>query len=265
MTQSNTTPSKKQKERASILHSKASVTIEAALTLPLFFFAALSLIYMLEIQAVRTTVRTAAHHAVKIAAQDAVLLPIVNPIKVNSDMVKLIGAGRMDQSIITGGSGGLNCLKSYMLPANGEIRMIVEYRVNLPFPKFTNLTAKLREEVTAKSWTGYVRPGAESDDDQIVYITNTALVYHEDYQCTYLQLSIRFVPYSSLGGLRNEDGGKYRKCDKCVHGSAMAGVYITGSGNKYHNSLTCSGLKRTIHAVPKSEVGGRSGCSRCSK
>lgn len=84
-------------------------------------------------------------------------------------------------------------------------------------------------------------------------------------QCSYLQLSIQYVQYSELQNMRNEGGGKYHKCEQCVYGQAMNGVYITSYGNRYHNSLNCSSLKRTIRAVYKSEVAGRGGCSKCAK
>lgn len=42
-------------------------------------------------------------------------------------------------------------------------------------------------------------------------------------------------------------------------------VYITDYGNSYHSVAGCRGLKRTIMAVPYSEAGGRRMCSRCGK
>lgn len=265
MSQSNKHPSKSNQERASAWSSKASVTVEAALVIPIFLFAVLSLVYLLEIQSIRTSIRQGVQSAAKTAAEEAIILPVVNVIKLKHDIIDSAGADRIERSILAGGSSGISCLKTHMSVLSGEIYVVVEYKVCLPFPKFTNLTAKFREEMKVKAWTGYSKRDGGQEDSQIVYITDTALVYHEDYQCTYLQLSIKFVPYSELSGLRNEDGGRYYKCEKCVHGDTFAGVYITNTGGKYHNSLNCSGLKRTIHAVRKSEAGMRGGCSRCSK
>lgn len=265
MKKSNTTLTNSNKERASILGSKASVTVEAALTIPIFLFAILSLVYLLEMQSIRTSIRAAAQSAAKTAAEDVVTLPAVNIIKLKSDIVNNIGAERIERSILSGGSSGIQCGKTYMSILTGEIHVTVEYSVRLPFPKFSNLTAKFKETMKVKGWNGYTKREGNSEEDQVVYITDHALVYHEDYQCTYLQLSVQFIPASQLSTIRNEDGGRYHKCEKCVHGNTMAGVYVTNTGGKYHNSLNCSGLKRTVHAVKKSEVSMLGGCSRCSK
>lgn len=265
MTRSRSKLTNSNKERASILGSKASVTVEAALTIPIFLFAVLSLVYLLEIQSLRTCMRSAVQSAAKTAAEDVVTLPAVNIIKLKSDIVNNIGSERVERSILSGGSSGIHCGKTYMSILTGEIHVNVEYKVKLPFPGFTNLTAKLKETMKIKGWNGYADRENDSDGDQIVYITENALVYHEDYQCTYLQLSVRFIPASELGTIHNDYGGRYHKCDKCVHGEAMAGVYVTNTGGKYHNSLNCSGLKRTVYAVKKSEAGVLGGCSRCTK
>ena len=102
------------------------------------------------------------------------------------------------------------------------------------------------------------------EDDETVYVTETGLVYHRDYHCSYLDLSIHLVSMQEISSLRNKSGGKYYPCEHCAEQS-VGMVYITENGDRYHNSLSCSGLKRTIYAVPLSEVAGKGACSRCSK
>lgn len=239
-----------------------TVTIEASIAIPLFLFAVLCLVYLIELQSIRVSIVNAAQSAAKNAAEDTAIVPVLNTIKLKSDLVSFIGEERIERSILDGGSSAIKCWKSRVNPNTGEMKIIVEYKIKVPF--FGNPTAELREEMKLHSWSGYEDGGMKQKKGEIVYITETGGVYHENYNCTYLRLSVEYIPSSKLERQRNKYGRKYRKCEKCVYGSSMLGVYITGTGTKYHNSLDCSGLKRTVYAVNKSEALGRRGCSRCS-
>ena len=121
------------------------------------------------------------------------------------------------------------------------------------------------QKVTVRSWVGYTGESFQAGGkEELVYRTPEGEVYHRSRDCTYLRLTIRSVTSAELSGLRNESGGKYMPCEYCVR-KQQAGmlVYITDYGSSYHNKNTCQGLKRTIMAVPLSQVGGLRGCSRC--
>ena len=244
---------------------RGSVTIEASIGIPLFLLAAVCLIWMIEVRSIRISVANASLNAAKSAAEDTAVIPVLNTVRLKSDIVELIGEDRIARSIIRGGSSGISCWKSYVSPFTGDMEITVEYEVQLPIPLFGSPSAKQRETFTLSAWTGSGDSGrGDGDDPEIVYVTDNRSVYHEDPHCTHLRLTIRFVPADGLDAMRNVWGSRYHACDKCVFGQAMTGVYITEDGNKYHNSLSCSGLKRTVRAVKRSEITGMGGCSRCS-
>ena len=251
-------------EKKKLFRQSGSVTIEASFGIPLFLFAALCLIWLIEIQSIRISITNAAQNAAKSAAEDTSVIPVLNTIKLKSDIVALIGEDRISRSILENGSSGISCWRSGVSSTTGEMNIIVRYKILIPLPVMGSPSAELEESFKISSWTGYQDGGMDGGDSEIVYMTDNGSVYHDNYNCSYLRLSIRYVPYSDLNVIRNESGGRYHACDKCVIGQAMTGVYITDNGTKYHNSLNCSGLKRTIHAVQRSETGGAGGCSRCS-
>lgn len=267
--QKNKKQSRFEKERASAPGTgqwiKASVTIEASFGIPIFLFAVLCLIWMMEIHSIKISLINAAQSAAKNAAEETAVVPVLNTSSLRADIINGIGIERAERSILDGGSEAIQCKNSWFSAETGEMHIKVDYKVRLPIPMFGNPSAKFSEEFKINGWRGYDDARLDNENGQIVYITESGSVYHEDPRCTYLQLSINFVPYAGLSELRNESGGIYHKCEKCVYGPAMAGVYITNTGGKYHNSLNCSGLKRTVRAVKKSEVFGRGGCARCSK
>lgn len=264
MPQYKNNPTKSNIERASVPGSKASITIEASLVIPIFLFAVLCLIYTMEIQALHTQIRFAVENAAKEEAAQAGVIPIVNASRLKQNIVNQIGRERLDRSILINGAEGIRCNKSYLSVFNDEIHVKAEYCIQLPFPEFTHIKMPLHEEMIIKAWTGKQNSNKNQDIDTIVYITEYGRVYHEDSMCAYLAPKVKYAPYKDVKNLRNRYGEKYKRCTKCNYGEPLSGVYISEHGNKYHTSLSCSGLKRNVYAVKKSEVGIRKGCSKCA-
>lgn len=251
---------KKKKRRYS-----AVITVEAAVAFPLFFFAAVCLVYMLEMMSVRTSVRAGMQAACHAYAEEAAVFPLAVPSKLEEKIINSVGAERLDRSIIFGGSSGIDAGGSWASAA-GVLKLHVSYRMRIPITAFGGLMSSQEETMTAKGWTGYQDEWSLDEKEETVYVTENGIVYHKDYYCTYLDLSVHTVPGSSVGDLRNENHGKYYPCERCVRGAGpAAGVYITDQGDRYHNSASCSGLKRTVYAIPVSEAAGKGACSRCVK
>ena len=251
-------------ERASVFaSSKGSITVEAAMAVPLFFFAVVSLLYLMEIMAIQISVRASLQYAGKEIAGKAYPVAVVSCSEISEKVVNAIGAQRLERSIVEGGSSGIDCSQSIVSTTTGIGELSVKYKIRIPVPIFRIAVLPYEETMRIKTWTGYEKSVFGTADNTIVYITDTGLVYHKDYHCTYLELSIRMVQEQQLSHLRNADGGKYYACERCK-GYGNGRVYITENGDRYHNTLSCCGLKRTIYAVRISEAAGKRPCSKCS-
>lgn len=244
-----------------------SITVEAVICLPLFLYAALSLIWLLEIRTIQTTIRCGLHAAAKQMAESAYTPVLVMPGKLENEIVSIIGEERLERSVLVGGAQGLDCGNSYSVPGSGIYELRVQFKVKLPFPYFSSNGLQCEEHMRVKGWNGYVQESfSESSYEKIVYVTETGVVYHLDPDCTYLEPSVRSVPMGEIENLRNESGGKYYQCPLCVNkNKSYETVYITDYGYRYHAEQNCSGIKRNVSAVPISEVKGKVACSKCGK
>jgi len=119
---------------------------------------------------------------------------------------------------------------------------------------------------TRRAWTGRIlvsEEGSEEEAQTYVYVAENASVYHVSAKCTHLKLSIKQTSFSALSYLRNESGSSYKPCEKCCGEQIPSDVYITSEGDKYHCSSACSGLKRVYELVPLTEC-DLPACSRCA-
>lgn len=127
-------------------------------------------------------------------------------------------------------------------------------------------TARTLVNCRIRKWTGYdvMNSSVTNEEEEWVYITPTGSAYHKDPNCSYLNPKIYSAVSSKIGGYRNESGEIYRQCESCRDITLTGICFYTEYGNRYHSTLKCSGLKRTIYSVLLSEVEGRHLCSKCA-
>ena len=253
-------------ERASAFTSKGSLTLEAALVVPIFFFAMLCLMYLMEITVIQTTMRTALHSVGKELAKEAYTTPLLSGHEVEQKLREQIGTDKLNRSMIVGGEGGLDCSASSANWTSGELKLVVQYDLDVPVLMFRLPIVSRREELRVKGWTGYVSGWGGAQQETMVYITDYGLVYHREKECTYLELSVNSVKAADIETLRHQSGGKYYPCASCKTKVARPTVvYVTDYGERYHTTLNCSKMKRNVYAVPLDEVYILGGCSKCVK
>jgi hypothetical protein len=220
------------KRAAFRIFRKGSLTVEAAWALPLFLFCVLALTELMGL-----------YKAYAVAT-----------VELQEEVEKLgmyAAAGGLQEELVIDRSRQ------------------VEYR---PFwMPFGDSAAAAVCRGRVRAWTGKSGDSAgegevSGNGRKLVYVTEHGEVYHTTSRCSYLDLTIRQVPESGVALLRNAGGGKYHPCEKCVGaGGKNPYLYVTEQGEKYHNTLECSGLKRSVRLEELSGLEGMTECSRCSQ
>lgn len=257
---------------------RASMTVEAAFVLPFFLFAFLNIISILEIYRLQSGMSAAMHRTVKemaVCAYEYKTLSNGDVGKAESlgltyvwaanRVKKILGSEYLENSPIKGGAAQIGWYQSSILEKDDCIDLIATYTVKPPAAVVGFGTLPMYNRVLARAWTGYDNAAealGNAAGEELVYITPDGAVYHRSRACPYLKLSIVPVDVAVLENERNEGGAKYYPCEECK-GIFRSIVYITDYGTRYHSSLTCSKLKRTILTVPISQVGERGACSKC--
>lgn len=255
-----------KKERASAFTSRGSLTLEAAIVVPIFFFAMLCLAYLLEMMAIQTTLRNGLYSAGKEAAKEAYAGNFLTAGELEQQIIQNLGRDRLDKSIIVGGADGIDCRETKCHRTTGVMDLSVQYQVEIPILMFRIAPVTCKETLRVKGWTGYVATAGGVEKEELVYVTDAGIVYHKDARCTYLDMSVQSVQRDVVSELRNQSGGRYYPCESCGNAQTDSTLlYITMHGTRYHTSLECKKIKRNIYAISFDEAYGLGGCSKCVK
>lgn len=260
-------------------NQKGSLTLETAMVLPWFLFAMLAMLQFASVQNASSALLAGAQDTAKDMAAYAYIrdLDVAAGDGVAADLITggisaAYAQGQIrKKSGVSSKEGSLSLLQSCFT----EDEMIDLVGTFQPAHTWTLLPVKRQRSIIrarVRAWTGREGSkgggdpgeGSEQEQEEQVYVAETGQVYHRDPNCTHIKLTIQKVPKTALSGLRNASGGKYHCCERCGKGSGGT-VYISPYGDKYHSSLECSGLKRTVRKVSLSEAEGLRPCSKCGR
>lgn len=220
-----------------LFSKKASLTVEAALILPLFLLACLTLLSLIDVMRITT------HKQIK---QQEVLRNAAVYASLSSETV----AGQ----------------------AGDCITFDYVYAQELPVGGFGFKKVLVRQRNMVHLFVGYddTKGDRIGATEEYVYVTDYGKVYHTERSCQALGVSVKQVSGLDLYKKRNAEGKKYRACSSCAGGYTKKEIrqltlYVTDYGVKYHVRANCSDLKRIVRTIKKEYAGGRSPCKLCGQ
>ena len=292
--QNNNTPLQAHKrgnsEKDKRVYLKASLTVEAALGLPLILFAMVVLLMPVRIMNADMRMQAAAEAVVIDASKYQYTVKELKKYEnenatsnaaaeeehnSNAEECKSItsdaalGAYAALRAVKEVDDERLNIISftgSRFMREDDMIVVRLDYEYQLPFPVL-HLGSITQEAVASRrAWTG--KDGSdgatgisESEDDEIVYIGKNPTRYHLSPTCHYLSNNYNTVTVGSDGRASGR-----KPCDRCGEGAATGQtVYVTPEGDKFHTDKNCSSMRSYPQAVKRSEVEYLGCCSYCER
>lgn len=281
------------------MRKKGSMTVEAAFVVPLSFFAVmlfLNLFLFLQVQvrvqkemtgicselmSVGTLLSEAKTNSDSVGNRtdsDTNSLGIANLLRqigteefLSSQMQSRLGTEKWVSHIYKGAKG-FSFTGSEVYENGMEIRIRTSYSYSFANPAFSVGNIPVVQQIVARGFSGRERTpaspttGDQDEEETIkVFVTETGSVFHRSAECTYLKLSIQKVSLEDVISARNSSGGKYYPCEICDKLNDEGNRYITDYGTRYHLSLSCPELLRTVSAITEEEAVARGlrACSKC--
>lgn len=265
-----------------------SMTVEAAIVLPLFLFFFLNLGCAIELIRLHCNLELA---LCDVGRRICIYQPMLTAIGEEADepksppawwsevkdislsyayikkeVTEFMGKEYLNSSPIQDGTAGLQFMESEIFDAKDCVDIVVTYKA-APFMNVVGFRPfRMSNRYYAHLWNGFAISGREPEDEDqgVVYVAENGEVYHEDRSCGHLLLHIQTVSLDEARVRRNADGEKYVSCEICAENSLNESVYIAWEGTAIHWKRDCPGLKRTIYTIPRSKAGKYRPCRDCA-
>ena len=243
---------------------RASLTVEAALVLPLFLFVLLLLALPFRMMSAERQVQRAAEEVCARAAQVAALRDEASAQYTASLGEQALKAAR--ETVRDPNVSGLSAEHSSFLADGETVSVVLDYRYQIPIPLFRIPPLRRSCTATRRAWIGETNPEnrlSETAADELVFIGRHSTRYHKSAHCHYLSNELSALSVEAARNARNAGGGRYHACPVCARAVTAGTVYIMPSGNAYHRDPACRAIRAYVRAVRLSEVQSLGPCSYC--
>lgn len=230
--------------RDSALGLQASMTLEAAMVLPIFLFSAIALLAPMRAMDTQRKLQT--------------------EMECSCEEMSLYLYGQ--ENTETG------LLKQMDEQGNIEQKMIHVEKI----PFFSRIAPEISIEIGSRrrGWIGI--PGKltvssekiygleDENAEEMVYVGKNMGRFHRNRKCHYISNEYQTISRKSAEKMRDSDGRLYTACSSCgKNGEQTEIVYVTSGGRHYHNRMDCQAMASYVRKVPISEVSHLGACSYC--
>lgn len=283
--------SKKVRRTFLFTSSKGSLTLEAALVLPLYLFFLITILYILNILHIENIFKSTMEETARNINSYAYTTELFKELTYeekntvgtdNSEFIINLAKNQIssfnikniflsenikniaDSSYIKNGYKGIvftvgnNDLTDY-------IDFNISYQIKIPFLPDNVFYIPITQRCYFKPFVGVDISDKTGDFTEYVYITVTGTVYHTTPYCTYLNKYYDIIPESELNVSWDTAQG-YHPCPHCAYNQPIGPTSFLCPGRKvYHNRTDCAYIETVIYKVPKDQIGNLPLCSRCKK
>lgn len=251
------------KETSFCICQRASITLEAAVVIPLMAGFLVSILFFFHIIYIQAVMEEAVLFAGRKTAVEASVIEEESLLYASARgfLAYALKDEPMIERYIENGNLGIVLLASNLDEVKFSLRTY--YKIRFPISFWGLDGFYMWNSGIFRKWTGDV-PKNEGEAEAWVYVTETGTVYHATDSCQVLRICLHQVRLAEIEGVRGKNGQKYYACARCVaENFEYEMVYYTDYGTFYHGDMGCRYIKRSIEKIARSEIGERRPCAYC--
>lgn len=267
--------------------NRGSAVVEASMVLPLFIMAMLFIFSLGCCFKTKAVIYEGLHETAVYLAEYSYLYDMAQQ-GADIDMPELVGDGistatakcklmeyiddtELVDRFVSGSMSGIAVTQADRDEDN-YIYVKICYKLKVDIPLFGTYKMLCTEKIRQRAYLGCISDeDSESGDGKYVYVAENAQVYHTSRECYHISLSVRkgsveqaVSKSEGKDQAAQKDGNKRTDCELCSRYKKNGSLYVTDDGSRYHYTLDCAGIKRTIYRVKKSDCSGLRPCSECA-